>query len=285
MISRSIRSLITCTLLLTLALPAWSAPKSKETPEQAGEQEIPDMPESKSPFPKTGIRFVICSEGTASLPSPMYVKVGKEYQPVTVNRHMPSPRLPHVNGIVNFYKEMPVETKPGKEPEATPVMSVTVPESLRSASAKVLCIVQPTEKKEGSVRTYFMKESEFPLGRLHIINLTPKALEIITDTTGRFEGEEKRETIASSAVGQIISSKDPNVWTFIGKTDRQRVNYVLQVKPERGKEGIRIRSSVLMVGKDSSQISFVMMSAKRKNMYVLQSVQFTREVEPKAAEK
>lgn len=279
MIRHLFRHLLTYTLLLPLVLPVSGAPKEQS------EQDASSFQEGKSPFPKNGIRFVICSEGNTELPSPLYVKVGKDYVPVTVSRHMPSPRLTPINGVINFYKEIPESAQTGKEPVEKPTLSIPVPEAYRSGTGKVLCIMQPASQKNGNIRTYFLKESDFPYGGLHIINLTPKTLEIVTDNTGRFEGNLKTQTISPSSTTQIISAKEGYVWSYVSKKDRQRVNYVLQAKAERGKEPVRIRSSVFMVGKDSSQISFVMMSSKRKDMYVLQSVQFTRDPAPAPADK
>lgn len=236
------------------------------------------LKEEASPFPKNGVRFVICSSGDMQLPSPMYVKVGKDYLPVIVSRRMPSPRLAPEGGVVKFYKDKPETVKDAKEPKEAPVLTIAVPQAYCGPTTKALCMVQPVGKGD-QMRTYFMKESDFKLGGVHVINLTSKKLEIIYDETGNFDGQEKRVSIQpkqSSANVQDITSKDRNVWQYSAKAPR--VNFVLQAAPEtRGAEPTRIRSSVFMPNADLSQISIVVESTKRKNVFELHSVQFSKD--------
>lgn len=240
--------------------------------------------EAEGPFPKNGIRFVICSEGNVDLPSPLYVKVGKAYQPVIITRRMPTPCVPLEGGVVKFYKEIPVDSKKAKGGEEEPLFTINVPEAYRSSAFRTICLVQASDKENEPLRTYFLKEDAFKVGGVHIVNLTTNKLEIITDPTGRFEGNEKTATLAPTDGSQHISAKAPYVWSYIstGKALQQSVSYVLQVKAENStQEPYRIRASVFMTNKEVSQISIIMQSQKRKNMYVLQSVQYGKELESK----
>lgn len=237
-----------------------------------------DTEEKESPFPKTGLRFVICSSGNVELPSPLYVKVGKDYQPVTISRRMPSPRVTTEGGMVKFYAENPAQAGAvGKQVKIEPVLTINVPDAYCVPTLKALCLLQISSNSSEPPTTYFLKETDFKIGGVHVINLTPNKLEIITDPSGNFDGAEKRAFIEPAENTKNISGKAPYVWSYDGKgkADHQRVNFVLQAMPsEKRKEPLRIRSSVFMVSKDLSQINVVMQDPNRNNVYMLQSVQY-----------
>lgn len=242
-------------------------------------QSSKDNIDAESKFPKNGIRFVVCTASNVQLPSPLYVKVGKDYLPITISSRMPSPRIAPEGGVVRFYDAPPAVKTGNKPPKEQPVLTVEVPEAHQNSSAKSICIVQPSKANDNSPRTYFIKESDFRKGGVYIINFTNSTLEIITDPTGKFEGKEKHTKIAPKINTKNISSKDQNTWVYEGKSaSGDKVNYVLQALPVSGRgEPKRIRASVFLTSKDVSQISIVTNHPTLKDQYRLLSVQFADE--------
>lgn len=239
-------------------------------------QSTKETTDSDNKFPKNGIRFVVCTTADVQLPSPLYVKVGKDYLPITISARMPSPRIAPEGGFVKFYDTQPTIKAGNKPPKEEPVLTVEVPEAHLGNNAKSVCIVQPTKANDQKPRTYFLKESDFKKGGVYLINFTGSTLEIITDPTGKFEGKEKRNKIAPKVKGYNISKSDPNIWAYVGKSAAgDKVNFVLQALPPSGRgEPSRIRASVFMTNKDVSQISIVTTHPTLKNSYRLLSVQF-----------
>lgn len=233
--------------------------------------------------PKHGVRFVICSPGgnQAQLPSPLYAKMGKDYYPITISQRMPSPRLTPEGGVVKFYASMPSKTSSGKDKEP-PVLTVTLPDAYRGSSTKSLCIVQPTKANDTDPQTFFLKESDFKIGGVYIINFTNSTLEMVTYPPGKSDGEEKRELIKPRMKTHSISVSDSNVWSYMGKSSKgDKVNFVLQALPAVKGVGHakRIRASVLLTNKDLSQINVVVPHPTLKDSYKLLSVQYSNDEE------
>lgn len=246
-------------------------------------QQTDDDSSTETKTPKFGVRFVVCTTGSEQLPSPLYVKVGKDYRPTTISKMMPCPRItPEPGGVIRFYDRLPEKSKKEK---IEPLFTVNVPEGHRGSTARSICILQPRKDKEPL--TFFIKESEFKRGGVHIVNFTDYTLEIITDPTGKFEGKEKREKIAPRVKTQNISSSDPNTWSYYGKGKAdEKASYVLQTAPRAGStEGKRIRAGVLMTSSGVSQVSIVVNHPKLKNTCSLLSVQFSDEEAQAAARK
>lgn len=243
-----------------------------------------------SKFPKQGVRFVICDNGSFQLPTPLYVKVGKEYLPIEISRRMPSPRLaPESGKQIKFYDTMPTSTKNGKADKIEPVLTITIPDGY--ASGKSVCIVQPAKKDDGDVRTIFLKESEFKLGGVYIVNFTNSELEMITDPTGKFDEKSRiTDRIKPREKTQNLSVNAPNVWRYHGKVvktvvyqgkkiDRgEAVPFILQARSTTpGKEPVRIKASTFLTNENMSQINVVVNHSRLKNAYELLSVQFSDE--------
>ena len=239
-------------------------------------------------LPKTGIRFVICTTGSGQIPSPLYAKIGKEYYPVNISKMMPTPRITPEKGVIKFYDKMP--EKGNKAEKLEPVLTINVPERHLSPTTKSLCILQPRKKDDTEPLSFFLKESEFKRGSVHIINFTNNTLEMITDPSGKFEGNEKHEKIAPRVKTRDISPSDANTWSISMKNPKaqrvdskgqkidyneEKVSYILRTMPTPANpEGRRIRASVLLLASDMSQVSIVVDHPRLKDTCSLLSVQF-----------
>lgn len=232
--------------------------------------------------PKHGIRFVVCTTGGGGLPSPLYVKEGKGYRPITISKMMPCPRIAPEKGVIHFYDSIP--EKGGKN-KPVPVMSISVPEAHSGASAKSICILQPRKENDSEPLAFFIKEGDFRRGGVHIINFTNHTLEMIVDPTEQFNGKEKRMTIMPRVKTRDISSGDANTWSIYGQGRKeQRMSYILQIKPKPGStEGKRIRAGVLLTSPGVSQVSIVADHPKLKGACSLLSVQYSDEAVLNAA--
>lgn len=224
-------------------------------------------------FPNKGVRFVICSAGGEKLPSPLYARVGDDYLPFHITSRMPSPRLlpftqPGGGASIKLY-ERPIDLK--QEKKTTPYLEIDVPTAYRNKS---ICVVIPN--KSGKPKTLFVKENDFQKGGAYVVNLSQAPLEIITSTTGKFEGEEKRARIAPGSPKAIaINKDDANVWSYVTKKERQRVSFALNAIAAAPKtEPIRIRSSVFMPSQKVTQMSFVVEHPKIEGAYLLMSMQY-----------
>ena len=229
-----------------------------------------EEPEKVIKYPSRGVRFVICSPTGERLPSPLYAKVGNEYQPILISQRMPSPRLAPTGGYVNFY-ESPPEPKSKEEP----YLRIEIPKEHRSKS---ICVVQP--KQGGGVeKAYFLRETDFPKGSIYVVNISSAPLEMITSNTGKFEGEEKTDTIsAGNRVGDVVA-KAPNVWGFASsKKKPQKVYFVLSaIQQQPGAKQpmpIRIRSSVFMTQPKLTQMSIIIDQPGSKGIFKLMSLQY-----------
>ena len=260
------------TLLLTFLFVAGPAVWAQESDD--------DSTDGEFKFPSHGVRFVICSPTNESLPAPLYVKVGKIYVPVRISPRMPSPRITPEKGVVNFYEKAPDtkkekgERKPGSHKDMPPpFLSIPVP---TNHANKSICIVQP--KKDGDDPTVsFISETEFTKGGVYVVNLTSTPLEMITSTTGKFEGEEKKTRINPGRAQVHISRDDANVWSYQGsKKTKDRVPFVLRTIPAGPKaEPRRISASVLQTLPTMTQMSFVVDHPTMPGSFKLISIQFS----------
>lgn len=247
-------------------------------------QTATDNDEAETKQPKYGIRFVVCTSTEGTLPSPLYTKVDKEYKEITITSRMASQRVTPVGGVVHFYDSMPPTDEKGhitKAAKLTPVMSISIPEPHRAHNAKSICILQPRKKKDTEPDTCFLKETDFKLGGIHIINFTNTPLEMIIDPTGQFDLT--KNTVQRAKIGpyiktQTISKSDSNVWSYTnGKQakDEDNISFVLQALPPTGRGAARrIRASVMNTSEKSSQISIVVPHPTVKNSYSLLSIQY-----------
>lgn len=223
--------------------------------------------------PKTGVRFVICSPTGVKMPSPLYVRSGKEFKAISIGSRTPSARIKPVNGVVEFWDKdpAPAQMEEGdKKPKATneklpdPIFTVTVP---GSAGSKSVCILSPNKdvKKTGAL---FLNESDFPKKGMHVINLSSYPLQIITSTDMNFK--DKKE----SKIG-VYRREDgicpENSWSFKGEKGQQ-VAFVLSYYDKASKGLKRIKASSFVLSERQSMVNVVVRDTTR-NMPKLMSIQ------------
>lgn len=227
--------------------------------------------------PRYGVRFVVCTAGAGQLPSPLYVKWGKNYAPITISKMMPSFRVQPERGVVKFYDRVPEKNnKNAKEEKVEPVLTVQVPEQFATPTAKSICILQPRKANDSDPLALFLKESEFKSGGIYIINFTAKPLEMLIDPTGQFDGKERKEKIAPRVNTRTISANDANAWSFRSRSSKpEGMSYILRSAPTAAMpEGRRIRAGVMLTAPSVSQVSIVVDHPRLKDTCSLLSVQF-----------
>lgn len=261
---------------LLLAAAAVMATSTLSAAPKASGAAADEMAGEDANAPKTGVRFVICAPDGAKLPSPLFYKSGKTtYKSVTIGTRTPTPRIRPEGGVINFYGEDPTpalaaagaakgaEQKEVKMPE--PVLSIPV-----SGNGKQLCIVVPS--KSGKPQTFFVKESAFPKGGLHIINFSSFPLKMTISAKGDFSDKK------DSLVGVFHRDKgicDENTWTFKGEAG-QPVSFILSYKTKDAKEFKNFKASKFIVSDAQSQINIVVKDPARDALKLM-SIQMTED--------
>lgn len=232
-------------------------------------QESADKDDDNVKFPSRGVRFVVCSPSGERLPTPLYAKVGETHLPVHITSRAPSPRLaPNSKGNIAFYDKDPGPKAKG----AQPLFTIEVPQEHRTKS---ICVVQPAPKNAGVSKAYFFKESTFPKGSSYIVNLSSSTLEMVTSSTGKFEGEEKRVKIAPNNKKTSLSADAENVWGFSNSKASSKLYFSLSALPADAKGSpIRIKSSTIMTYEKNTQLSFVVEHPTLKGSFRIMSVQY-----------
>ena len=224
--------------------------------------------------PKTGVRFVICSPAGVTMPSPLYVRSGKEFKSISIGSRTPSVRVKPVGGVVEFWDKDPAPkmaegdkktTKPAADTELPdPIFSVTVP---ASAGSKSVCILSPN-KEVKKTSTLFLNESDFPKKGMHVINLSSFPLQIITSESNDFK--DKKE----SKIG-VYRREDgicpENSWSFKGEKGQQ-VSFVLSYYDKATKGFKRIKASSFVLSERQSMVNIVVKDTTR-NMPKLMPIQ------------
>lgn len=277
----TMRRLFTLTwlALATCAAPVW-AQKAKPANNSAANTASDETTEEFQ-FPAKGVRFVICSPTGESLPSPLYVKVEKQYVPVRISSRTPCPRLAPEKGKINFYE---TEPDPNAKEKPKPYLTINVPPV---HSDKSICVVQP-RKNGGEPTTYFLREREFERGGVYVVNLSSSELEILISPNGKFEGEDVKVSKIAKFTGDKfedgankssynITSGMPNVWVYSGGTkQKKRVPFVLRsVAKGSSTESRRISASVMQSLPNLAQVSFVLNHPTAKGSYKLISIQYS----------
>lgn len=218
---------------------------------------------------KTGVRFVICSPGNATLPSPLYYRVGKEFRTVSIGGRIPSQRIRPIDGRVDFWEDDPSGAADGaknKGSKATaaakelpkPALSISVPDS----NEKLLCIVVPGEDIK-KTQTYFLKEKDFPARGLHIINFSSFPLRMTTSIKGDFS-DKQDSNIGVFRRDEGISKN--NTWSYVGDEDSKGVVAFMlayKTKDAKTKEFQRLRVSRFTVSSRQAQISVIVKDPTR----------------------
>lgn len=253
---------------MLVAAPVYAA---KTAPAAAGAE----MTGEDAAAPKSGVRFVICAPDGGKLPSPLFYKSGKTtYKSVTISARTPTPRIRPEAGVIHFYGEDPSAAaaaaaaagtgaaKEVKMPE--PVLSIPV-----EGTGKQLCIVVPS-KDGGKPQTFFVKESAFPKGGMHVINFSSCPLRV--SLFSKPDASDKKD----SMVGVFHRDKGicpENTWSYTGEPGAA-VSFILAYKPKDAKEFKNFKASKFVVTDRQSQISVVVKDPSRDTMKLL-SIQMT----------
>lgn len=236
--------------------PLYAAPKTSAAADMAAEED--------AAAPKSGVRFVICSPDGATLPSPLFVKNGKDsFKRVTIGTRTPTPRIRPEGGVVNFYDTDPSAMAAGdgkknvKLPE--PVLSIPV-----EGTGKLLCIVVPG-KEGGKPQTFFVKESAFAKNGMHIINFSSFPLRMTIATKADFSDKK------DAAIGVFHRDKgicEENTWTFKGEPG-QAVSFILFFKGKDAKDFVKFKASKFVVSDQQAQINVVVKDPARETLKLL----------------
>ena len=247
--------------------PATTAPAVPVAPA------APSAPgEASAEAPKTGVRFVICSPSGATLPSPLYVRDGKEFKAVNIGSRTPSDRVKPQGGVIDFWDKDPgaAAEGDGKKPSAAklpePAFSVQVGANV---GKKVVCILSPAKELKNTT-ALFLNESDFPRSGMHIINLSSFPLQIITSESSDFK-DKKESKIGVYRREDGISKS--NSWSFNGKKGQQ-VSFILSYADKDIKGYKRVRSSTFVVSGNQSVVNVVVKDQTR-NVPKLMTIQLT----------
>ena len=249
----------------SVARPAVAAPAA---PSATGD-------EAKAP--KTGVRFVICSPAGVNMPSPLYVRSGKEFKAITISSRVPSPRVKPVGGIIEFWDKNPAPAAAEgdkKAPSATstklpdPIFTVTVPATVDSQS---LCILSPNKDIQ-KTNCLFMNEKEFPKNGMHVINLSSFPLQVITSESSTFTDKKESKIGVYRREDGICKE---NSWSFKGEKGQQ-VSFILSYMDKDSKEYKRIKASSFVISNRQSVINLVVKDTTR-NVPKLMTIQLTEQ--------
>ncbi|MBE6416667.1 MAG: hypothetical protein E7032_09105 [Akkermansiaceae bacterium] len=214
--------------------------------------------------PKTGVRFVICSPSGVTMPSPLYVRSGKEFKTISIGSRTPSVRIKPVGGVIEFWDQDPAPKmaegdKKAPKPTATklpdPIFSVSVP---ASAGSKSVCILSPN-KEVKKTSTLFLNESDFPKKGMHIINLSSYPLQIITSASNDFKDKQESKIGVYRREDGICAE---NSWSFKGEKGQQ-VSFILSYYDKATKGFKRMRASSFILSERQSMVNIVVKDTTR----------------------
>lgn len=236
-----------------------------------------EQTKNESPYPTTGPRFVVCSPTGSTVKSPLYVKIDRDYLPVSISARFPSERVtPDPDGVVNFYENKPAKSREGKETEKLPPPYMVVRVPREYARVRSICIVVPGDKPDQN-QCFFLRESEFPTGGFHIINFSPTPLEIFHSPNNNFP--DKGDTIAPyhRKENNGIKQGDPNTWSYVNSNPNEpaTINYAIMAPPlkENGAP-LPLRMSRFMVNKTHAEVNIIVRHPKISYAYSIISLQY-----------
>ena len=215
--------------------------------------------------PKTGVRFVVCSPTGDNMPSPLYVRSGKEFAAIQISSRTASTRVKPVGGVVEFWKENPMPTagmnadKKDKGASAAaklpdPFFKVTVP---GNAGSKSVCILSPSKDIEKTA-TLFLNESDFPRKGVHIINLSSFPLQMTTSEKGDFSDKKESKIGVYRREDGICPN---NSWSFKGEKGQQ-VGFILSYTEKGAKAPKRLKASTFTISGQQAVINMVVKDQK-----------------------
>lgn len=259
--------LLVCAAVLTM-LPAEA--QSRRARRASSASSAASAAGAEQAEPKTGVRFVIISPAGLKMPSPLYVRSGKEFKTISIGSRNPSERVKPVNGVVEFWDKDPLpKSEEGGKKQASaqlpePVFTVEIP---GSAGSKSVCILSPN-KDVRKTSTLFLNEGDFPRKGMHIINLSSFPLQILTSEKADFS-DKKESKIGVYRREDGISPE--NSWSFKGEKG-QKVAFILSYYDKATKGLKRIRSSSFVLSDRQSVVNVVVKDQSR-NIPKLMSIQ------------
>lgn len=261
--------LLVCAAVLTM-LPAEA--QSRRAKRTSSAPSAASAAGAEEAAPKTGVRFVIVSPSGERMPSPLYVRSGKEFKAISIGSRNPSVRVKPVNGVVEFWDEDP-SPKPEadgdkkKNPSAElpdPIYTVSVPGSVGSKS---VCILSPN-KDVKKTSALFLNEGDFPRKGMHIVNLSSFPLQVMTSEKADFSDKKESKIGVYRREDGICPA---NSWSFKGEKGQQ-VAFILSYYDKATKKLKRIRSSSFVLSDRQSVINVVVRDQSR-NIPKLMSIQ------------
>lgn len=250
--------LLVCAAVVAL-LPAQAQGRRARTSRAAGPAAA--GPAAEAAAPKTGVRFVICSPTGESMPSPLYVRSGKEFKAIQISSRTTSSRVKPYNGVIEFWDKNPQPTAEGSDkPKATPsnklpdpIFKVTVPGNIGSKS---VCILSPS-KNVDKTTSLFLNESDFPRKGMHIINLSSFPLQIVTSEKTDFSDKKESKIGVYRREDGICAS---NSWSFKGEKGQQ-IGFILSYMEKGAKAPKRIKASSFTISGKQAVINVVVKDA------------------------
>ncbi len=232
-------------------------------------------------YPTTGVRFVICTTTNQKLPVPLYVEHRDGYVPLRISARGPSERAAAKGGHILLYKDEPKKDEKGEKKVAEkPFLDVEVPREMRGE--KALCVVM-LAGGQAKPAFYFIKEEDFPMGGVYVVNFSPATLDLLYTFTGNFPMEHHRKLAPySRPENNCLRPDAPNIWSFVMKDNPgvKEIQYVLQ-KPaeEEGGTPIPLNSSKFTPKSYNSTMTIVVRHPKIEQAFRLVSFVYNNESE------
>ncbi len=265
---------VTLSLMVAASMPVFAQG-------QASDEESTEDAAPRIEYPTTGVRFVICTTTNQKLPVPLYVEYKEGYVPLRISARGPSERAVAKGGHILLYKNEPKkDEKGGKKVVEKPFLDVEVPQEVRGE--KAICVVMLAGGQAKPV-CYFLKEEDFPVGGVYVVNFSPSALDLLYTFTGNFPMEHHRKIAPyRRPENNCLSPNAPNVWTFVMKNNPEvkDIQYVLQ-KPaeEEGGTPLPLNSSRFTPKKYNSTMTIVVRHPKIEQAFRLVSFVYNNESE------
>lgn len=233
---------------------------------------------------RNGVRFVVCSAGGGSVPSPLYAEVKRgEYRQVRIGSRVPSMRLRRdAKQQICFYDQDPSagkeeEGKGGirsagkKEEVIEPVMVVQVPTMM---AARVLCILVPNKETPTNPTAFFISEENLPSRGMHLVNMSKYKVRMKVSQKGDFSDSKPREIKPLPEKSRSIGKEF--MWSFTERTGDQGMAFALEYQPSAKEPETwkLVRSSRFIYSDRQAQITVLVNDPKGTGVKML-SIQMT----------
>lgn len=221
----------------------------------------------------TGVSFVSCASGGASIPSTLYVSDGKGgYNKLAVPSRRASLRIPFSNdGVYRFWTSNPAggtlsTDKPAqrnRNANVMPDITLTLPSGL---SGRMVCFLQARQGEGGALQVMgtCVPDQSFPKIGQTLLNLSPYTLVVTLASKPDFSDQQQIKIAPCANVREIESG---NIYPFPGEAGA-RWNFILNAQLP-GYEGLsRIRSSLILISKTQSQVMVVLKDPDKVGLVV-----------------